>query len=96
MSQEQHHNHISSYKSHFIVLLVLLILTGITVGVTSLNLGRFDTIIALLIAATKATIVLLWFMHLKFDNKLYGILTALVFVLFILIIIFTFFDYSYR
>ena len=94
MSEEK--RHISSYQSHIFVLAALLMLTAASVGVTSLEMGRFNTLVAMLIAGTKAAIVLIWFMHLKFDNKLYAIFTTLVIVIFLLVLYVTFFDYSYR
>ncbi len=47
------------------VLVLLLCLTGLTIGVSYVDLGPFGTPVALLIAAGKATLVLLFFMHLK-------------------------------
>ncbi|MFN3555876.1 MAG: cytochrome C oxidase subunit IV family protein [Bacteroidales bacterium] len=94
MSEEKHH--ISSYKSHAFVLLALLVLTAASVAVTSLEMGPFNTAVAMIIAGCKAAIVLIWFMHLKFDNKLYAIFTTLVLVIFLLVLYVTFFDYSYR
>ncbi len=43
----------------------LLILTATTVGAAFVNLGPFNPIIALLIATIKATLVVLFFMHVK-------------------------------
>lgn len=94
MSEEK--QHISSYRSHLFVLLTLLLLTAASVAVTTLEMGPFNTLVAMLIAGSKAAIVLVWFMHLKFDNKLYAIFTTLVFVIFLLVLYVTFFDYSYR
>ena len=94
MSEEKHH--ISSYKSHLFVLLALLVLTAASVAVTSLEMGPLNTLVAMLIAGGKAAIVLIWFMHLKFDNRLYAIFTTFVLVLFLLVLYVTFFDYSYR
>ncbi len=94
MSEEKHH--ISSYKSHLLVLLALLILTAASVAVTSVEMGAYNTLVAMLLAGAKATLVLLWFMHLRFDNKIYAIFTAFVIVLFLLVLFVTFFDYSYR
>jgi cytochrome c oxidase subunit IV len=93
MSKEKH---ISSYKSHVMVLMALLVLTFITVAITRIELGPLNTLVAMLVAGSKATIVLLWFMHLKFDDKIYAIFTAFIFVLFLLVLYVTFFDYSYR
>ncbi len=94
MNQEKHH--ISSYTSHVIVLFALLALTAASVAVTQLEMGNFNIIVAMILAGIKATIVLSWFMHLRFDNKIYAIFTAAVFVLFLLVLFVTFFDYSYR
>jgi cytochrome c oxidase subunit IV len=94
MSEEK--QHISSYTSHLLVLGALLILTVISVAVTSLEMGKYDTLVAMLIAGTKAAIVLIWFMHLRFDNKIYAIFTVAVIVVFLLVLYVTFFDYSYR
>ncbi len=94
MSQEK--QHISSYTSHFVVLITLIILTGISVAVTRVEMGPLNTLVAMIIAGAKASVVLAWFMHLKFDNKLFAIFTALVLVIFLLVLYVTFFDYSYR
>jgi len=43
----------------------LLVLTATTVGAAFVNLGPFNPVIALLIATIKATLVVLFFMHVK-------------------------------
>ena len=88
--------HISSYSSQFGILLILLCLTFITVSITKVNLGPVSVSIAMLIAGTKATLVLLYFMHLKFDNKLYRIMVTIVIGLFFSVLLLTFFDYYFR
>jgi len=94
MSEQK--NHISSYKSHIIVLLCLITLTVLTVTITSVHLGPFNTAAAMLIASIKASIVLLYFMHLKFDEKIYRFMVMLVLAIYSVVIIITFFDYLYR
>ena len=94
MSNEK--QHISSYKSHIQVLLGLILLTAITVLITSVELGPYNTAAAILIAVIKGTIVLLYFMHLRFDEKIYGIMVAIVLAIFSAVIVVTFFDYLYR
>lgn len=88
--------HVTSYKTIVFVLLALLVLTGISVALTSLELGPWNTAAALIVASLKALIVLIWFMHLKFEDWLFSLLTAATFALIVLVIIVTFFDYSYR
>jgi cytochrome c oxidase subunit 4 len=44
---------------------ILLLLTATTVGAAFVNLGPFNPVVALLIATIKATLVVLFFMHVK-------------------------------
>ena len=60
-SQENHH--VLSYTTLAFILGLLLVLTGITVAVSYLDLGFFNVPVALGIACTKVTFVLLYFMH---------------------------------
>ncbi len=94
MSEQK--NHISTYKSQILVLLSLLVLTVLTVTITSVHLGPYNTAAAMLIASVKAAIVLLYFMHLKFDEKIYRFMVTLVLTIYAVVIIITFFDYLYR
>jgi len=89
-------HHISSYFSHGSVLVARLVLTAITVLVAELHLGSISIGVALLVASIKGTIVLTWFMHLKYESLFYKIMVAGVFVVYTLVIIFTFFDYLFR
>ncbi len=88
--------HISSYGSHLFVLACLITLTGITVAITSVQLGAFNTTAAMMIASTKAAIVLIYFMHLKFDDKIFRFMVTLVLAIYAIVIVITFFDYLYR
>ena len=93
---KENKTHISSYGSHVLVLISLITLTMITVAITSVQLGAFNTTAAMMIAATKATIVILYFMHLKFDEKLFRFMVTLVLAIYAIVIVITFFDYLYR
>ena len=59
-----------SHVRYFYVWIALLVLTAITVTTAELNVGRAGIIIVLAIAATKSTMVLLWFMHLRSEKRL--------------------------
>lgn len=89
-------HHISSYKSHAIVLIVLLALTTVSVMATGWHLGALTVTVALLIASIKVRTVLTWFMHLKFESLFLKLLVTGVFVLYALVIIITFIDYYFR
>ncbi len=88
--------HIISYKTLFTVLLALLVLTGITVGASYVDMGRFNVWVALGIASLKASLVLLIFMHMKFEGRLL-VISFLSTISFLAIMIgFTFWDIAFR
>ncbi|MFQ5650597.1 MAG: cytochrome C oxidase subunit IV family protein [bacterium] len=57
-------------RVYYSIFLALMVLTVTTVWVAFLDLGVFNNVVALGIASTKATLVLLFFMHLKYSSKL--------------------------
>src|SRR5713226_7957015 len=61
--------HIVSSRLYWTIWMVLICLTGLTAWIASVDLGPFNTIIALLIATIKATIVVLFFMHVKYTSE---------------------------
>lgn len=75
----------------------LVVLTVVTVAVTWVDLGPFNLLVAIGIAGLKATLVALYFMHLRWDRPLNGVvfLTAILFVvLFIGITLFDTLEYK--
>lgn len=88
--------HIVPYKLYLSILSGLILLTLISVGVTYIELANLTVFTAILLASVKSTLVLIYFMHLKFDNKLIQILVAAVFVIVALVLFITFLDYNYR
>lgn len=76
-------HHIIPLKTYLGVFAALLVLTFVTVAVTRFDFGVLaNTIIAMAVASVKATFVLAYFMHLKYDDKLYlvGFLSAIFFL----------------
>jgi cytochrome c oxidase subunit 4 len=63
-------HHITGNKTSIIVWLALMILTAITVYVSYINFGVLNIVIALTVASIKASIVALYFMHLKFEDSI--------------------------
>ena len=61
--------HVLSTKLYYGIWILLLILTGVTAGVATIDLGPFNTIVALLIATGKALVVVLFFMHVKYTSE---------------------------
>ncbi|MBI1920310.1 MAG: cytochrome C oxidase subunit IV family protein [Geobacter sp.] len=60
----------ASYRIYIIIWGALLVLTGVTWGVSYINLGMGNVAVALLIASVKASLVALFFMHLRYESKL--------------------------
>ena len=73
-------------RIYFVVFGALLALTAVTVLVSYVEMGILNVVVALLIASVKASLVALFFMHLKGESRLvWGF--ALVPLLFLLLII---------
>jgi len=89
-------SHTTEYKVLARVVLALMFLTFLTIFVTSFHLGAFSVTVALLIAGIKGTLILTYFMHLKYESVLLRILVAMIFVIYAIIILITFIDYAYR
>jgi cytochrome c oxidase subunit 4 len=93
MSNETHsHHHILPLSTYLTVGTGLLVLTLVTVMVASIDLGPYNMVVAMLIACAKATCVALYFMHLRYDFKLYVVVFLGAIVFLALFIIFTLFD----
>ncbi|MEI6888177.1 MAG: cytochrome C oxidase subunit IV family protein [Bacteroidales bacterium] len=88
--------HITDYRVYGWVLLALLVLTTITITVTWIDLSALTVLVALMIASVKSFIVLKYFMHLKFESKLFSVFVVMVLSIYLLVIGLTFFDYLLR
>ena len=71
MSEKSANHHTVSFRTYLNVLLALLVLTVVTVAAAQVDFGAWNGLIAMLIAAVKGALVLLYFMHLKYDDKIY-------------------------
>ena len=67
-AHDQHH--VVPLKIYYGIFGILMVLTGVTVGVAYIDLGRWNTVVALAIACFKAMIVVLYFMHVKYSTRL--------------------------
>lgn len=68
--------HIVPVRIYVTIFAALLALTLLTVGVALIDLGRFNVVVALVIATLKATLVLLYFMHLRYSARLTWVAVA--------------------
>jgi len=88
--------HLTGYPVYVKVLIGLLVLTTFTILVPWLDLTAFTALIALVLASTKAGIVMTYFMHLKVEYILLKILVVMVLAIYAAVILLTFSDYFFR
>ena len=62
--------HISPISLYVTIFLALMVLTGVTVGAAYVDLGQFNFLVAMIIAVFKASLVVWFFMHVKYQSKL--------------------------
>ena len=62
-------DHIISSKIYYGIWITLMVLTVVTAAVAFVDLGQFNTVVALVIATFKATLVVLFFMHVKYTSE---------------------------
>ena len=84
--------HIIPLKVYLGIGAILLVLTAITVAVSYVDLGSWNIVVALVIAAIKATLVALVFMHLLYDNKFYAAIVVISILFLVIFIGFTMID----
>jgi cytochrome c oxidase subunit 4 len=64
------HVHVSPLGVYLAIFATLMVLTAITVAVAYVDLGGFNKVVALGIASFKATLVVLYFMHVKYASRM--------------------------
>lgn len=88
--------HVVSKKIYFVIFGLLLVLTAATVWVATFDLGPLNVIVALSIAVLKATLVVLYFMHVRYSSKLTWVFVAAGFFWLAILVAFTLSDYATR
>ena len=70
IEEHEHHHHVVPPRTYLTILLALLVFTGLTVWVSFIDLGPFNPVLALAIAATNLFLVVQIFMKVKYSTKL--------------------------
>jgi cytochrome c oxidase subunit 4 len=93
----KHSEHIVPASLYWLIFFILIIATGLTAWISTVDLGPFNTVVALVIATCKASLVVLIFMHVKYTSEKMtkAILASAVFWL-ILLLVLSLADYSSR
>jgi len=61
--------HVLSTKLYYGIWIALMVLTVVTARIAFIDLGPFNTVVALVIATCKALLVVLFFMHVKYASE---------------------------
>jgi cytochrome c oxidase subunit 4 len=96
MSHSNDEVHIVSYGTHTMVYIGLLSLTSLTVAIAGGNFGSLNLLIAMFIATCKAGLVLSYFMHVKFEDRVMQMMVASAIILLIVAYGMSFIDYGTR
>src|SRR6476660_6168235 len=89
-------NHLVPKRTYYVIYVILLFCTYLTWQVAYFDLGALNTVAALAIAVFKATIVVLFFMHVLYSTRLtWAVVVGSIFWLGILLVL-TFSDYLTR
>ena len=89
-------HHQAPLTAYFVVFLALMVLTVVTVWVSRIDLGALNTGVAMIIAVVKATVVILWFMHVIHSPRLTWIVVIASFLWLAVLFVLTFSDYLTR
>src|SRR3954471_1294164 len=65
-----HTEHIVPKRVYYTIFAILMLCTYLTVQIAFFDLGTFNVVAALVIAVFKATLVVLFFMHVKYSTRL--------------------------
>jgi cytochrome c oxidase subunit 4 len=91
------HSKSSPLPTYFAIWIALLVGTALTVYASGLDLGRFNAAVALTIASVKATLVALFFMHIKGASEKLTKLVVIAAIFFLLLLLgLTMTDYATR
>lgn len=88
--------HVTSVRVYVTIFLSLMVLTATTVYVATVDLGAFNTLVALTIAVIKMLLVVTFFMHVRHSSALTKLMIAAGFIWLLLLMAFTLADSGTR
>ena len=89
-------SHIAPKSMYYTIFGLLMVLTGLTVFAAFHHLGVFNFPVAIGIAITKATLVILFFMHAKYSSRLTKLFVGMSFFFLLILLTLTMTDYLSR
>jgi cytochrome c oxidase subunit IV len=88
--------HVAPKSMYYAVFGALIVGTALTVGAAEVDLGALNNVVMLAIACTKALLVILFFMHVKWATRLTWVVAASGFVWLLILFGITMTDYLSR
>lgn len=88
--------HIVHRKVYFSVFGALLVGTALTVLAAQVDFGRMNDVVAMSIALVKMTLVLLFFMHVRYSSRLIWVIVSAMFFWLVILLALTLTDYGSR
>jgi cytochrome c oxidase subunit 4 len=88
--------HVAPKSLYYLIFGALMVGTALTVGAAFVDMGALNNVVMLTIACTKALLVILFFMHVRWSSRLTWVIAASGFVWLLIMFGFTFADYMSR
>ena len=89
-------HHVVPTRVYYTVFAALMVLTALTVWIAFYDLGILNDVAALGIAAIKATLVVLFFMHVRYSSRLISLIVGTGFAWLAILLMLTMADYFSR
>ena len=89
-------HHVVPIKVYLSVFVTLMVLMAATIGFAYLDLGLLNNVVALTIAIAKTSLIMLYFMHLRYSSRLTQIFALVGFLFLFILVAFTLSDYLTR
>jgi cytochrome c oxidase subunit IV len=96
MSGHHVEHHVAPKSLYYLIFGILMVGTAVTVVVAYFDLGAMNNVVMLAIACTKALLVVLYFMHVRWSTRLTWVVAASGFVWLLIMFGFTLSDYLTR
>ena len=93
---DDYHLHVAPVGMYVKVFLALFILTIVTWAIALVDLGSMNTVVAIAIAMLKASLVVMFFMHLKYNAKILWLVALSGLLMTVVMFCFTMSDYVSR
>lgn len=102
--QHEHHDsatheqalHGLGYGLYILIWIGLVALTGVTVAIAGVDVRQLAVLVAMLVASVKSTLVMAYFMHLKYEPPVFRWMFLVLLVTFAIFMILLFSDVLFR